>query len=164
MCICIDCWPWSTKGHTHTQMVSNSTSDHVSWLVFLFSCPQNPSINHLNFYCIKQIDYIFPCVYCNRSQKTSQRVKNNSHATRLRLVPYFFVLYTLWRHLWSITAHTRKNVIYLLTTRYVINQNSNFAFCLSSFFPQPPSIQEVSSFFELLFETWHFTQQFKSFF
>ena len=26
------------------------------------------------------------CVYCNRSQKTSQRVKNNSHATRLLLV------------------------------------------------------------------------------
>ena len=25
-------------------------------------------------------------VYCNISQKTSQRVKNNSHATRLRLV------------------------------------------------------------------------------
>ena len=29
------------------------------------------------------------CVFCNRSQKTSQRVKNNSHATRLRLVSYF---------------------------------------------------------------------------
>ena len=28
-------------------------------------------------------------VYCNRSQKTPQRVKNNSHATRLRLVSYF---------------------------------------------------------------------------
>ena len=28
-------------------------------------------------------------VYCNRSQKTSQRVKNNSPATRLRLVSYF---------------------------------------------------------------------------
>ena len=26
--------------------------------VFLFSFAQNPSINHLNFYCIK----IFPCV------------------------------------------------------------------------------------------------------
>ena len=39
-----------------------STSDNISRLVFLFSCPQNPSINHLNFYCIKQIDYIFPCV------------------------------------------------------------------------------------------------------
>ena len=70
-------------------------SAHVSRLVFLFSCPQNPSINHLNFYCIKQIDNIFLYVYCNRSQKTSQRVKNNSHATRLRLVSYVFVLYTL---------------------------------------------------------------------
>ena len=38
------------------------TSDHVSRLVFLFSCPKNPSINHLNFYCIKQTDYIFPYV------------------------------------------------------------------------------------------------------
>ena len=26
------------------------------------------------------------CVYCNKSQKTLQRVKNNSHATRLCLV------------------------------------------------------------------------------
>ena len=96
--VCIGCWPWS---HTHTH-----TSDHVSRIVFLFSCPKNPSINHMNFYFIKQIDNIFPCVcvYCNWSQKTSQRVKNNSHVTRLRLVPYFFVLYTLWRHLWSITS------------------------------------------------------------
>ena len=31
--------------------------DHVSGLVFLFSCPPKPLINHLNFYCIKQIDY-----------------------------------------------------------------------------------------------------------
>ena len=29
------------------------------------------------------------CVYCNRSQNTSQRVKNNSHATPFRLVSYF---------------------------------------------------------------------------
>ena len=39
-----------------------SMLDHVRRLVFRFSCPKNPSINHLNFYCIKQIDYIFPCV------------------------------------------------------------------------------------------------------
>ena len=52
---------------------AKSTSGHVSRLVFLFSYLQNPSINHLNFYCIKQIDYI-------------------------RFVS-FFVLYTLWRHL-----------------------------------------------------------------
>ena len=38
------------------------------------------------------------CVYCNRST-----------VTRLRLVSYFFLLYTLWRHLC-----TRENVIYLL--------------------------------------------------
>ena len=41
------------------------------------------------------------CVYCNRSQKTSQRVDNNDHATQqslLRLVSYVFVLYTLRRH------------------------------------------------------------------
>ena len=61
--------------------------------------PQKSFNKPFDFYCIKQIDNIFPCVYCKRSQKTSQRVKNNSHATRLRLVSYFLVLYTLWRYL-----------------------------------------------------------------
>ena len=60
-------------------------------------------------------------MYCNRSQKTSQRVKN-SHATRLRLVSYFFVLYTLWRHLSSITVHTRKNVVYLLNRHHAVTR------------------------------------------
>ena len=61
VCIFIGCWPWSIKGHT--QMASNPRhADHVSGLVFVFSCPPNPSVNHLNFYCIKQVDYIFPCV------------------------------------------------------------------------------------------------------
>ena len=83
-------------------------------LVFLFSCPNNPSINHLNFYCIKQIDNIFPCVCRNRSQKTSQRVKNNSHAARLRLVSYFFVLCKEQKSsVIYYSTHTRKNVIYL---------------------------------------------------
>ena len=98
--------PYPAKGgdllkDTHAGGVK-STPYHVSGLVFLFSCPQNPSINHLNFYCIKQIDYIFPCVYCNRSQKTLQRVKNNSLATRLFFFThcdtekcYLFVKYTM---------------------------------------------------------------------
>ena len=79
---------------------------------FSFFMPQNPSINHLNFYCIKQIDYIFPCV-CNRSQMTSQRVKNNSHATRLRLVLrlVFFTRYDVICDLLQYT-HARKNVIH----------------------------------------------------
>ena len=42
----VDC-DYLLKDVTHTQVASN----------------KNPSINHLNFYCIKQLDYIFPCVY-----------------------------------------------------------------------------------------------------
>ena len=60
---------------THTDGVK-STSDHVSRLVFLFSCPKNSSINHLNFYCIKQIDYIFPCVIYHLLQYTCTERRN----------------------------------------------------------------------------------------
>ena len=60
---------------THTGGVK-STSDHVSRLVFLFSCPKNSSINHLNFYCIKQIDYIFPCVIYHLLQYTCTERRN----------------------------------------------------------------------------------------
>ena len=99
VCIFIGCWPWSIKDDAHRWR-----QFHVSRFVFLFSWPKNPSINHLNVYWIKQIDNIFSVsVYCNRPQKTSQREKNNSHATLL--VSHFFVLYTLWRHLWSIIVH-----------------------------------------------------------
>ena len=53
---------------------------------FMLQNPPRSSINHL----YKTNRLHFPvCVHCNRSQKTSQRVKNNSHATRLRLVSYF---------------------------------------------------------------------------
>ena len=117
MCIFIGCWPDLLKD-THTDGVK-STSDHVSRLVLLFSCPENPSINHLNFYWIKQIDYIFPCV--------SQRVKNNSHATvatRLRLVSYF--LFFTRCDICDLLQYTGmgKNVIYLLN-----NYFSNIVFC-----------------------------------
>ena len=58
----------------------------------------------------------FPvCVYCNRSQNTTQRVKNNSHATRLRLVSYTFrSLYAVASSVIYYSKHTRENVIYLL--------------------------------------------------
>ena len=84
---------------THRDDVKSTSAD----LFFFFHVPKS-----LNFYCIKQIDYIFSVrVYCNKSQKTSQRVKNNNHTTRLRLVSYFLVLYALdRRHLLSITVHT----------------------------------------------------------
>ena len=57
-----------------------------------------------------EIDYVFPCV-CTviiHRYKTPERTKSHhrTHRTRLRLVPYFLVLYTLWRHLCIITIHT----------------------------------------------------------
>ena len=74
-------------------MGSNPRQITSADLFFFFDAPKNPSINYLHFYCIKQIDDIFPFVcVCNRSQKTSQLVKNNSHTT---LVSSFVVLYTL---------------------------------------------------------------------
>ena len=103
----------------HFHWLLTVTQIHVrSRQRFFFHVPKILQKIHLNFYCIKQNRLHFPVrVYCNRSQKTSQHVKNSSHATRLSLVLYTFVLYTLWHHLWSI--HTWKNVIYLLiNTRF----------------------------------------------
>ena len=71
------------------------------WTFFLFSCPQNHSINHLNLYniYIKQIDFYSSCIrlYCNRSQKISQHVNNNFLTS--------FVIYY--------STHAHKNEIYL---------------------------------------------------
>ena len=100
-----------------------STSDHVSELTFLFSCPQIPSINLWIFYCMKQIHFSM-CVYCMqryidvyRSQKTSQRVKNNSHATRLCFVSYF-LFFTRCDIICNLSQYnTRKNVIFLLNNK-----------------------------------------------
>ena len=98
-----------------TQMASNPRQITSADLFFM---PQKFFNKQLEFLLYKTSRLHFSVrVYCNRSQKTSQRVKNNSRATRLRLVSYFLVLYTLWRHLWSITVHTRKNVLYLLSTQ-----------------------------------------------
>ena len=67
---------------------------------------------HLNFDCIKQIRLHFSvCVYCNRSQKTSQHVKN-SDATRLRVV-LFCSLHAVTSSVIYYSTHPRKNVIYL---------------------------------------------------
>ena len=75
-------------------------------------------------------------VYCNRSQKTSQRVKNNSHTTQLRLVSYFlsFTRYAVICDLLQYT-HTRKNVICIayfnhsLTTASERKINNGRHFC-----------------------------------
>ena len=45
-------------------------------------------------------------LYSDTAQRTSKRGENISHATRLRLVAYFFVLTTFWRPLCVIRVQT----------------------------------------------------------
>ena len=111
VCIFIGCWPWSTciKGHTHRWRQIHVRSRKQT--CFSFFVPPKYFNKPFEFLLYKTIiSHFSVCVYCNRSQKTSHRVKNNSHTTRLCLVSYFFVLYMLWRQLWSITVHTRRKM------------------------------------------------------
>ena len=99
VCIFIGCRPWSVKGHTDGVKIHVRSRQQTC---FSFPMPHkyfNKSFEFL-FYKTNRLHFSV-CVYCNRSQKTSQRVKNNSHATRLRL----------WHHLWSITVHTHGKML-----------------------------------------------------
>ena len=51
------------------------------------------------------------CVYCNRSQMTSQRVKNKKVRHETKLSGVNVILYTLWRLLRSITVHTHRKML-----------------------------------------------------
>ena len=68
-------------------------------------------------------------VYSDNAKVTSKRGKNISHAIRLRLLTYFFVLTTFWRHL-ALSQYTR---IYLLTkiTDWIHQDPSPFHFPLA---------------------------------
>ena len=106
VCMFIGCCPWSIRWHTHRWC-------QIVFFVF-FHAPNmkhltRSSINHLNFYCIKRIDYIFPCV-CT-------------------VIVWYVIVWSLdfvsWRTFCSLRAvtsfviyystHARENVIYLLT-------------------------------------------------
>ena len=114
MCIFIGCWPWSIKRH------------HVSRLVFLFSCPKNPSINHLNFYCRKQNRLHFSvCVYCTQDA-TACKAQQSRHSTSSRVVLFCFS-HAVTSSVIYYSTHTWKNVIYLLnkqlTTYFILDAN-----------------------------------------
>ena len=101
-------------GHTRRWRQIHVRSTSLD-LFLSFPMPQNHAkflINHLNFYCIKQIDNIFPCVctVIDHRRRQSQRIKNNSHATPTSSRVVRFILYTLWCHLWSITVHTHGKI------------------------------------------------------
>ena len=106
MCIFIGCWPWSIQGLTHADDLK-STSDHFSRFVFLSNVPQNGIVIGKN----EKITFFRALVIT--SQKTLQRIKNNSHATLLRLVT-FCSLHTVTSCVVYYSTHARKNVIYLL--------------------------------------------------
>ena len=59
------------------------------------------------------------CVYCNRSQKTSHRVKNNSYATRLSLLSYvlFFTRCDIFCDVLQYT-HTEKCYLFVLYNKH----------------------------------------------
>ena len=86
---------YSLKALTHTDDVISTSADLFSF----FSCPKNSSINHLNFYCIKQISrYHFSMhVYCNRSQKiaTSCKEQQSRHLNSSHVVYTFCSLHTV---------------------------------------------------------------------
>ena len=60
-------------------------------------------------------------VYRNRSQMTSQRVKNKKVRHETKSSGVTVVLYTLWRLLWSITVHTHGKCNLFVS----YNRNSN---------------------------------------
>ena len=76
-----------------------------------------PAIKATKKYLTNRLHYSV-CVYCNRSQMTSQRVKKTKSSC------VTIVLYTLWRLLWSITVathtHTEKCNLFVL---YIKNAN-----------------------------------------
>ena len=111
VCIFIGCWSWSIK-ETHTDGVRSR-----QWTCFSFFMP--PKSFNKPFECLlyKTNRLHFPVrVYCNRSQKTSQCVNNNSHTTRLRSWRTF--LHAVTSSVIYYSTHTRKNVIYLLNKIY----------------------------------------------
>ena len=69
-------------------------------------------------------------LYCNRSQKTSQRVKNNSHATRLRLVSYF-LFFTRCDVICDLLQYTHTEKCYLFVN-YEIHFLHNYKLGLRS--------------------------------
>ena len=74
--------------------------------------------------------YTMLCLYkINISQKTSQRVKNNSHATRLRLVSYF--LCSLRAVTSSVVYYSTRIYIYTITYAIYLYHNIRYQFTTS---------------------------------
>ena len=92
---CID----NRKDASRKSLVEYRKVIDVSGLVFLSSCPQNPPKSS---YCIKQIDYIFPCV-CT---VVDRRIRHKELIKNSRLVSYF-LFFTLCDVICDLLQYTR---------------------------------------------------------
>ena len=72
-----------------------------------FPCPQ---ILHLNFYCVKQINYIFSCVYCNRSQNLLQYTWHTEKCNLFANFIYIYIRSVLRRQSGDTNRNTKRSV------------------------------------------------------
>ena len=75
---------------------------------FCFLCLPNSSISHLDFYCIKQIDYIFPCVctVIDHRRRHSVCKEQQSHNSTSSCVVRFCSLHALTSSVIYYRTHT----------------------------------------------------------
>ena len=107
LCIFIGCWPWSMKAHT--QMASNPRQI-TSADLFSFLHARKFFNKPFEFLLYKTYRLHFSVYVCTVIDHWRRHSVERTTVTPLDIVSSrtFFVLYTLWHHLWSITVHTRK--------------------------------------------------------
>ena len=122
----------------HTDGVK-STSDHVSRLVFLFSCPQNPSINHWFEFLLYVYCHLWSITVHTRTEKYNLFVKYSMTILNETIIDSEFSFSVQWY------------VIHLMTKTF-------FSLLLFYFFFQfRDLVDEILSTLEnvLIFFFWH---------
>ena len=118
----------SIKGHTHRWRQIHIRSCQQT--CFPFFMPQKSFNKPFEFLLFKTNRLHFSmCVYCNRSQKMSQHVKNNSlscHLTPSHVI-LFCPLHAVTSSVIYYSTHTWKNVIYLLNNHHIYSMYSTLS-------------------------------------
>ena len=90
---------------------------HAFWLVLTYDWLEDRHIddiiikNFFNSLLYKTNRFqVAVCLFSNRSQRMSKCGKNISDTLGCTSCATFFVLTTLWRHLWSITYSSKTNI------------------------------------------------------
>ena len=116
--IFIGFWPWTIKGHTYRWRQIHVRSRQQT--CFSFFMPQKSFNKPFKFLLYTTNRLHFPaCVYCNRPQKTSQHVNNNSHTTRRRLVSCVLScsLHAVTSYVIYYSTHTEKCYLFVNFTK-----------------------------------------------